>query len=219
MPSLHAQPSGCLLAILRFFGINIGSDAKKKRTVELPFPLRDDFLSPTELSFCRVLEQLVGRSLRVCPKVNLGDLFFVVRPNEHPGFRNKIDRKHVDFLLCDPNTFTPRLGIELDDASHARRDRQERDAFVDALCAAATLPLLHIRAQASYDARQLLQEIRRHLLTDADPPGRPRPEGEVPLCPKCAVPMVRRTAIKGAHEGAQFWGCPSYPRCREVVRL
>ena len=33
-------------------------------------------------------------------------------------------------------------------------------------------------------------------------------------CPKCAQPMVRRTAKKGANAGQQFWGCSDYPRCR-----
>lgn len=35
-----------------------------------------------------------------------------------------------------------------------------------------------------------------------------------PSCPRCAQPMVRRTARKGANAGQEFWGCSSYPRCR-----
>lgn len=33
-------------------------------------------------------------------------------------------------------------------------------------------------------------------------------------CPKCSLPMVRRTAKKGANAGQEFWGCLDYPRCR-----
>lgn len=36
----------------------------------------------------------------------------------------------------------------------------------------------------------------------------------VPNCPKCAQPMVRRMARKGANAGQEFWGCSEYPRCR-----
>lgn len=35
-----------------------------------------------------------------------------------------------------------------------------------------------------------------------------------PLCPRCAAKMILRTARTGPSAGSQFWGCPSYPRCR-----
>jgi len=54
---------------------------------------------------------------------------------------NRIDRKHVDFLLCDPATMRPLLGVELDDASHQRRDREQRDRLMEQAFAAAELPL------------------------------------------------------------------------------
>lgn len=38
-----------------------------------------------------------------------------------------------------------------------------------------------------------------------------------PVSPNCGVPMLQRTASKGANRGKQFWGCPNYPKCREVV--
>ena len=43
--------------------------------------------------------------------------------------------------------------------------------------------------------------------------------GSVPLCPHCGVPMVLRTAQRGQLQGKQFYGCPNFPRCREVVPL
>ncbi len=35
-----------------------------------------------------------------------------------------------------------------------------------------------------------------------------------PVCPKCGASMRRRTARSGANAGSEFWGCPSFPRCR-----
>ncbi|MBI1371535.1 MAG: hypothetical protein GC159_02055 [Phycisphaera sp.] len=29
--------------------------------------------------------------------------------------------------------------------------------------------------------------------------------------------MVLRTATKGQNAGGRFWGCPNYPKCREIV--
>lgn len=40
---------------------------------------------------------------------------------------------------------------------------------------------------------------------------------QVPVCPRCAGAMVRRTARKGAHAGNSFWGCAAYPKCRGTV--
>ncbi|MCB9922572.1 MAG: DUF2726 domain-containing protein [Planctomycetaceae bacterium] len=132
------EPKGCLAAILSLFGINLGGGSAP--TSALPYRLRDDFLSPAEHSFYRVLVSAVANKAVVCPKVNLNDVFFVARPNENQSYRNKIDRKHVDFLLCHPTTMKPLAGVELDDSSHQRKDRRERDEFVDQVFAAAGLP-------------------------------------------------------------------------------
>ncbi|MEW5721260.1 MAG: topoisomerase DNA-binding C4 zinc finger domain-containing protein [Chloroflexota bacterium] len=39
------------------------------------------------------------------------------------------------------------------------------------------------------------------------------------MCPKCGVPMVVRTASRGEHQGKPFYGCPNFPRCREVAAI
>jgi restriction system protein len=55
-----------------------------------------------------------------------------------------------------------------------------------------------------------------------DPTNRKRTEPVVnapiadPACPACGAAMLRRTAKRGAHAGNAFWGCSSYPRCRET---
>jgi restriction system protein len=35
-----------------------------------------------------------------------------------------------------------------------------------------------------------------------------------PTCPCCAVKMVARQSTAG---GRRFWGCPNYPKCKEIV--
>lgn len=35
-----------------------------------------------------------------------------------------------------------------------------------------------------------------------------------PACPVCAKPMRLRTARKGPHPGAKFWGCSAFPDCK-----
>lgn len=45
----------------------------------------------------------------------------------------------------------------------------------------------------------------------------PPPQTKAPLCPSCQRPMLRRTAQQGAHAGKSFWGCPNYPKCRQII--
>ena len=101
------EPIGCLAAILRLFGIGLGRPITPP---DLPYRQRDDFLSPAEFSFYRVLVSAIGNRAVVCPKVNLADVFYVARPQQNQTYRNKIDRKHVDFLVCDPNTMRATSG-------------------------------------------------------------------------------------------------------------
>ncbi|QDU25856.1 Topoisomerase DNA binding C4 zinc finger [Anatilimnocola aggregata] len=212
-----AEPKGCLAAILSLFGISLGGPAKV--SVELPYRQRDDFLSAAELSFYRVLATALGNRAVVCPKVSIADIFFVVRPNENQSYRNKIDRKHVDFLLCDPMTMKPRCGVELDDSSHARRDRQERDEFVDEVFEVAGLPLVRVPAKSAYSPAALLAFIEPHLsgpVANSLPPD--VQSSGPPACPKCGVLMVERVAKKGQSAGQSFFGCPNYPKCREIVQ-
>ena len=39
------------------------------------------------------------------------------------------------------------------------------------------------------------------------------------FCPKCECEMILRTTAKGLHQGRQFWGCSSYPRCRFTMPM
>ena len=48
-------------------------------------------------------------------------------------------------------------------------------------------------------------------------PSEPQLHEQIPNCPKCDSPMVKRTAKRGANAGSEFWGCSEFPRCRSIV--
>jgi hypothetical protein len=41
-----------------------------------------------------------------------------------------------------------------------------------------------------------------------------RQSEDVPYCPACDAPMVRRSVQRGPRAGKPFWGCSNYPMCR-----
>ena len=183
-------------------------------------------MSPAELSFYSVLRTVVGDQASICVKVGLSDLFYVPR-NDASDFRtytNKIDRKHVDFVLCDPMTMRSLVGIELDDRSHQRQDRQERDQFVDQVFEAAHLPLLHLPVKRAYETSDLANQILPFIKSMVNPLPSLISQSPTPAetktassCPKCGGSMSIRVAKKGANAGNQFWGCNNYPNCRTML--
>jgi hypothetical protein len=125
---------------------------------------RCSLLSPAELEFFFALEQAVGNQFRIAMKVRLGDLLNV-RGNDSAAWtaRNKTHQKHVDFVLCTVQEVEPVLVIELDDSSHHRAERMERDGFVDQCLGTVGIRVLHVPCGRGYDVRQLASEIRRHF--------------------------------------------------------
>ena len=234
------QNPGCLSKVLGLFGIKqkntaISIPVDDQALASLPYRVRDDFLSPAEKSFYHVLNTVVGKRAVVCPKVNLADIFYVSHPNENLTFRGRIAQKHIDFLVCELGTMRPVTGVELDDRSHARADRQMRDDFVDKVFESAGLPLVRFATQFGYSPSDVETRIAPYL-RGAEPESIPAPvpaavtqlagavvesivQPAAPFCPKCGERMVVRTAARGEHQGKQFYGCPNYPKCQQVLPL
>lgn len=206
--------------------IDLLSDKETAKKREYPYFL-SRFLSPAEISFYHVLRNGVSEWAVICPKVRLGDIFYAKTGDrgKTTGYRNRIDRKHIDFLLCDPKTMVPILGIELDDKSHQRKDRQARDNLVNNVFKAAKLPLARIPVKYSYDVKKVEKYLKgmvdkkeEQLSPLATVKNASVLENETPNCPKCDKQMVLRTVKRGENKGNQFWGCIDYPSCRGIVR-
>ena len=157
---LDLQPGSFLFWILLVFFLSIIVLVKHRARQALPYRRRDRLMSKSEEFFLRTLRIAVGEMYDIYPQINLSRILYVKADVAHPQkFYNRIDRKSVDFLLCDKKTNRPILAIELDDASHFFAHRVRRDKFVDSTFGAAKMPLLHIPTQRAYDATQLKNAI------------------------------------------------------------
>jgi very-short-patch-repair endonuclease len=138
--------------------------SRLERNRTLPYEKRNRLLTDAELAFYRVLHSATAGDWPLFAMVRLADLIQVKPQSSSPqAWQNKIHAKHLDFVICDPETLEARLAIELDDKSHQKPDRKARDAFVDAALSAAGLPILRIPCAPQYDRGALRKSIREKL--------------------------------------------------------
>src|SRR4051794_5833802 len=154
---------------------------------ELPYAKKKYFFSAAERSFYEILRRLAPGHT-VFAKVRLADVVTVPKGTSswHSHF-NRIDRKHLDFILCDSD-LAPVVAIELDDRSHDDEERQSRDRFVDQVLASVSLPIVRVRAKRAYK----LEEVRRMLSPHVSAPA---PVGPFPADAAYMPPKGWRPAV------------------------
>ena len=130
----------------------------------LPYLARGQLVTKSELKFYKSLSKAVQDDFQIFAMVRIADLLRVEKGNKHRRkWLNKILAKHIDFVLCDPGSLKPLVCLELDDVSHQRPDRIERDKFVNLAFKSAQLPLLRIPTQTEYKSQEIRELIESVL--------------------------------------------------------
>ena len=107
---------------------------------------RKPLLTRWELAALNEMRHELPSSLHVCPQVRLADLVSI-RPTEageRQGALNRVASKSVDFAVVD-SAGRVLLVVELDDRSHERAGRRERDRVVDAVLGRCGIPVRRVR--------------------------------------------------------------------------
>ena len=192
----------------------------KDQTDRLPYRLREQFMSTPELALLRTLQEMVGSRYIICPKVALNDIFYIARPNENVHFFNKIFRKHVDLLLCDPRTLKPVIAVELVKPV-SRNETRDSDQFMEDLFLSAGLPLVHIPSSDRYVQRDVAELFQLAIMKvkETAPLRASAKTDSVPMCPVCGRMMVLRIHRNGSNAGKKYYGCMDSPKCSGVVEI
>jgi very-short-patch-repair endonuclease len=203
------------------------------------YRLAQAILTDNEVNFYRVANEILKGKYVICPQVSLSVLINVEAENNsiRQSAFNKINSKYIDFLVCDAVTMKPIYAIELDDSSHNRKDRKERDEFLNQVFEKIGFPLIRIASQTAYLqsdlAAKLLQPLQ-NLLTPMNPhqaeyenssrmpnsqvvPSRQLPTAFTQvekICQKCGAPMKIRKADTGSQIGKEYWVCTKFPKCQ-----
>lgn len=166
----------------------------------------------------RQLQQMAGDRYVICPKVALTDIFTIVRPNENVHFYNKIFRKHVDFLLCDPHTLKPAIAVEVVKPI-AKAEARASDQFMEELFTQEGIPLVHVPLGERYETADLVR-LFQFAVTRARGMTRAHSKDDaVPMCPVCGKMMVLRIHRDSGREGKKYYGCMDNPHCPGAVAI
>ena len=184
----------------------------------MPYRMRGQLLSSSEAALYRALLEMVEDRYVVCPKVALNDVFMIVRPNENVHYFNKIFRKHVDFLLCEPGSMKPSFGVEIVKPV-AKNETRAADQFLEDIFLGAGLPLVHIPSAQRYDVRDLINLFQIAVTKSRSRPLKDSTSDSVPMCPVCGKMMVLRVHRSGLRKGREYYGCMDNPRCPGVVEI
>jgi very-short-patch-repair endonuclease len=122
---------------------------------------RQFFMTKAEHECYKALMHAVGSDYFIFAQVHLPTIIDEKVPGQDwRAARAHINRKSVDFVLCDKEYINPRLAIELDDSSHEREDRQERDIEVERMLAEAHMPLLRLENRGVFNPQELTKQIQ-----------------------------------------------------------
>jgi very-short-patch-repair endonuclease len=148
-----------LLVIVVIVAALVQRLAPGRRRQSFPFSKRKYLFSAAERSFYEVLRRLIPDHT-IFAKVRLADLVHATaKGSEWRAHQNRIDRKHVDFVICNAD-LVPVMAVELDDSSHDELRRRDRDLFVDQVMTAAGIPYVRIPARRGYQLDELRKSAR-----------------------------------------------------------
>lgn len=167
-----------IIGVVNIFSPKIFSDNGlriNKKTI-YNYRRKDFLMTRAEHEFFDVLVDVAGDQYYVFPQIHLATLLDnkIVGQNWRGAFRH-VDEKSVDFVICNKIQIKPFLAIELDDRSHEREDRKERDKEVELILSEAGLPLLRVVDHGNFNK----EEIKRLVFEKINEAGHDFEKGEL----------------------------------------
>ena len=163
---------GVLLLLAILMAVIKGFIARRRKPRAYPYEKEQSLFTPAERSFLGVLEQALNPQYRVFGKVRLVDVIRVQRGLSRATWQtafNQVQSKHIDLVVCDPSDLSVQFVAELDDKSHGKVKRQNRDEFVNRALAVAEVPIFRFPAKTGYSVK----EIQNQMFRAAETEGRP----------------------------------------------
>jgi len=118
------------------------------------------FMTNSEISFYKKLIEIEKLNYKVIPQINLGT---IVKKISNSKYRNELYR-NIDFAIFDEN-WNILLLIELNDESHNKKSRIDRDLKVKKICNDAGINLIKFYTkypnEKDYIINRILKEVKK----------------------------------------------------------
>ena len=122
------------------------------------YTAKEALLTETEIRYYDEISEIVGEKYFLFPQINLAT---IVDKKSDTNSRTDLFR-NIDFGVFDYN-FKPILLIEINDNSHIRKDRKERDEKVADILKKAKLPLVTFWVKDGIDPEGMRREISKYV--------------------------------------------------------
>ena len=133
----------------------------------LPFALRTQFLTEEEGRLRLRLSDAIGDRAIVCPKTRASDVLRIPQAHHHLGDAVRLDRKSIDFLICDRSSCRPVCAVQLERWNDETERYHLRDEFLECALTSAGLVVLHVPSNHMLSAEKLREQIMPLLETPA----------------------------------------------------
>ena len=158
-----AAKTSPVLMSLKALGIR-PSEAEQQLCRQRVWMGNDTLMTPREQHFFRALLRHTSRKRwLLCPQVRVADIATLaphIRPRSRTWWQlfRMASQWHCDVVIVDIRTFAIVGAIELDDASHLKKNRIRRDILLEEVLRQAGIPLLRDR-----DSEALVRRVGEFL--------------------------------------------------------
>lgn len=137
-----------LLLIIFIVILNtLSKDTKEEKKSLYRYYAHNSPMTKNEQKFFNILVDILRDDYYVFPQIHLSSIAnHRVKGQNWKSALNHIDRKSVDFLVCD-KSLNSVLCIEIDDETHMEENRMIRDEEVENILRSIKIPLLRIESK------------------------------------------------------------------------
>lgn len=121
------------------------------------YVVKDSLMTQTEYDYFKIINSYFGADYLILPQINLAAVIDKVGE----GYRTELFR-NADFGVFDYN-YRPILLIEINDNTHFRKDRIERDKKVNEICKKAKLPLVTFWTKDGINNEAIYKALSKYL--------------------------------------------------------
>lgn len=155
----------CFNAILKRFRKESEESLPREELVAR-FEIREQFLSNIELRCHRLLSETLGDRAILCPKPRVLESLRLLNAHEHLNDVLRIDRKHVDFLVCDPDSGHPLCAVQIDWWIEDQERYRPREHLLEQAFSRAGLPVIYLQSNRIPSVTQMRQKIEDRFVGD-----------------------------------------------------